>query len=122
MTSIISASDSPALPLLLRTNDEDEWPTYTGPLGVARLLVGKTEHVVERCQYGGKWGAFIAHDPEAQSVMEFAVSYESAEDALRRALGVHFTRLGFDAVSLGVALRHAALEQITALDAVAPAF
>jgi hypothetical protein len=115
MTTIITASDSPALPLLLRMNDEDEWPTYTGPLGVARLLVGKTMHVVERCQYGGKWGAFIAHDPEAQSVMEFAVSYESAEDALRRALGVHFARVGFDSVSLGVALRHAITEQMQQL-------
>jgi hypothetical protein len=121
MTTIITANDAPALPLLTRLSEDDDWPTYTGPLGVARLLVGQSPyHLVEVCQYGGKWGAFIANDPDAQSVMEFAVSYESEEIALRQALGCHFARIGYDSVSLGVALRHVLMQQLTDLGHSAP--
>lgn len=121
--TIITASDGPTLPLLMKFNPDDDWPVYTGPLGVARLYVNASPyHLVEVCQYGGKWGAFIANDPDAQDVTEFSVSYESAEHALREALGVHFARLGFDAVSLGVALRQVLAQQLAALEATAPAF
>lgn len=121
MTTIITASDAPALPLLTRLPEDADWPTYTGPLGAARLLVGASPyHLVEVCQYGGKWGAFIANDPEAQDVMEYAVSYESAEVALRQALGCHFARVGYDSVSLGVALRHVLMQQLHDLDDVVP--
>jgi hypothetical protein len=112
---IVTATPGPALPLLHHV-EGNEYPIYTGPLGVARLFVRRDRHLVEVCKYGMKWGAFLADDPEAEQVNEFSVSYVSAEAALREVLGVYFTLAGYDSTTLAADLRRLIVNELDHLN------
>lgn len=99
----ITAHVGTALPLLV-TPDGAEYPVYTGPLGTARLFVARDRYVLEMAK-NAKFNVFLAADPAGLDCREWSLSYVSMETALREALGVYFHRAGYDAHTLGPALR-----------------
>lgn len=115
---IVSAPVGPAQPLLVRLDEDDPFPIYTGPLGTARLFVRRDRHLIEVVKYGMKWGAFLANDPEGNDVTDFSVSYVGPEHALRQCLGVYFARCGYDSATLAADLRRLVLSELDCLDAV----
>lgn len=95
-THTVMAYTAEARPSALLSYDSDaEYPTYMGPLGVARLFVRRDRYLME-IPANGKFNVFLALDPEGQQVGEFAISFESMEVALRQAVGAYLYRSGFE--------------------------
>lgn len=112
---IVTANVGPSLPLL-HTPDGADYPIYTGPLGVARIFIRRDRHLVEVTKYAMKHGAFLSTDREGADVMEYSVSYVSAEAALRECLGVYFARAGYDSTTLAADLRRTVMHELDALN------
>lgn len=110
---VVTGNTKPAGPLLEHVGDA-EYPIYRGPLGVARLFVARDRYVLEVEAYD-KHHVALALDPKGDDCAEWSVSYESAETALREALGVYFWKAGFDDDSLRPALRAVLMEEMSLL-------
>lgn len=116
-TVITYTADTPSTGVLLEQTSDTEYPTYTGPLGAARLFVRRDRHLME-IPANGKFNCFLALDPEGAEVREFAISFESMEVALRQTLGAYFYRSGLDTdESLRAALTTVLTEQLDQLGA-----